>query len=294
MMPTGPDAAYRLRVANALWGRVGEPFRPEFLALTRREYDGGFRELDFASDPDAARDTINRWVSEKTEERIPKLLNKEDIDFGVVLVLTNAVYFKGEWERPFPVERTRETDFEVKPGKRVKVPMMNLEGGFRYAEGDGVRALELPYRGERLSMVLLLPAERQGLAELVRSLTTQSLSKLIAALSMREGELSLPRFQSNSRFNLNKTLKALGMESAFHGGFTGMTPKDIAITRVIHQAEIETNEQGTVASAATAVMMARSDRPPLKFRADEPFLYLIRDRVSGGIVFVGRVSDPSR
>ncbi|MGL4419136.1 MAG: serpin family protein, partial [Gemmataceae bacterium] len=153
MTPVGANPAYRLSVANALWGQVGMPFVPEFLALTNRVYGGGFRELDFGRDPDAARKTINLWVSDKTERRIPELLQKGGIRANTVLVLTNAIYFQGEWETRFPTAATRDADFEVRPGERVRLPLMHAVGEFRYAVTPVLRAVELPYRGGRLSMV---------------------------------------------------------------------------------------------------------------------------------------------
>ena len=291
MAPTGPNPAYKLHVANGLWGRAGVRFVPEFLALTDRVCGGGFRKLDFGRDPAAARRVINDWVAGKTEQRIPELLNKDDIDGNTVLVLTNAVYFKGDWERPFAVKDTREADFEPTPGKPVRVSLMQVSGEIRYHAGPDMRAVELPYRGGRLSMVVLLPAKRHGLADLERSLTAESLGAVVAAMVSRQGEVLLPRFKSNSRFALNEPLKALGMPTAFSAGadFTGIVRPSVKIQAVIHAAEISVDEVGTEAAAATAAIMGYgSAREHSLFRADAPFLYLIRDRTTGEVIFVGR------
>lgn len=290
MLPSGPEPAYNLGVANAVWGGRGEVIKPDYLALMASAYGGGFRELDFGRDPEGGRAVINGWVSDKTEKRIPELLIKGDIHPETVLVLTNAIYFKGEWQQRFDASKTREADFEVTPGKRVRVPLMHVSGEFRYAEHSGLRAVELPYRGDRLSMVLVLPAERHGLAK--AELTAGTFAGLMGTMHERPGEVALPKLKFKNRYVLNTSLVALGMPTAFsfNADFTGLVESEVRIDQVIHAADITLDEQGTEAAAATAVTFKESATTPFTFLADEPFVYLIRDRVTGQVVFLGRYS----
>jgi serpin B len=290
----GKDAPYKLNIANALWGQKGFPFRPEFLDLTKKNYAGGFRELDFARDADAARQTINRWVEEKTQDKIKELLKEGDIHRNVRLVLTNAIYFKGTWAQPFKAEWTKDEDFETAPGAKVKVPVMSVAGRFRYHAGKDFELVELPYQGERLSMVVLLPKERCGLAAVEKTLTADALREGIAKLRNHDGRLSLPKFKTNSRFKLRDPLKELGMPLAFSAAdFSGINPGGgLSIQQVIHGGDIEVDERGTEAAAATAVIMGRSAAPEFAFRADHPFLYLLMDRTTGTLLFVGRLTTP--
>jgi len=298
------EGGYELAVANALWGQKGYPWLNEFLELTRENYGAGLRlqEVDFAGDTEGARQTINDWVEEETREKILELLQEGDINVETALVLTNAIYFKGDWASRFKENRTRPGPFTLSDGSKVEVPMMHQTEEFGYMETDGLQALELPYAGEELSMLVLLPREIEGLAELEESLTVVKLDEWLGALREREVDVYLPRFKMVSRFELSEVLKALGMTDAFdpqNADFTGMmAPRDIEgplwISMVIHKAFVDVNEEGTEAAAATAVIMQGLDGPeePAIFRADHPFLFLIRDNASGSILFMGRVIDP--
>lgn len=293
----GKDKPFTLNVANALWGQRDFPFRPEFLDLNRKYYSGGFREMDFVGDPGDSRRTINHWIAERTEDRIKELLKEEDLTTDARLVLTNAIYFKGTWERPFPKEQTEAEDFETKPGSRVKVPMMHGEGQFRYHAGTEFGLLELPYRGDHLSMLILLPTKRSGLREVEQAIAADQLRESMKSLSDHDGTVAMPRFKSDSRLNLNVPLKAMGMPLAFSGGadFSGIaSPSSLQISSVIHQGTIEVNEEGTVAAASTAVMMAVSSTGRVfNFRADHPFLFVIVDRKTGTVLFLGRLVSPA-
>ena len=289
--------ACTLHVANALWGQQGCGFRDEFLELNRRHYGAGFREVDFAAAPEQARQTINAWVADQTEQMIRELLQRGDLDAADVLVLTNAIYFKGDWASRFDRRQTRDAPFRVSEHEQVTVPMMHSSGRFGFAATEDVDLLELPYAGDRLSMVVLLPKEIAGLAALEQSLSTENLEGWLGKLREETTRVQLPRFKLDSRFDLAKTLEAMGMTDAFNArkaDFSGMTGRrDLYIGMVIHQAAIEVHEEGTEAAAATAVRMKRGAGPPV-FVADHPFLFLIRDRESGSVLFMGRVMNPKQ
>jgi serpin B len=283
-----------IHVANSLWGQQGYGFLEEFLALNRKHYGAGFSEVDFGGATEQARHTINAWVAQQTQQIIKELLQEGQLDPADVLVLTNAIYFKGDWASKFDPKQTQDAPFQISATDQVVVPMMQQFGRFAFADGNELDLLELPYAGERLSMVLLLPKKVGGLPALERSLSKENLHQWLGRLRQRPVRVSLPRFALGSRFDLTKTLEAMGMPDAFGGAadFSGMTGgRDLFIGLVIHEAKLEVTEEGTEAAAATAVKMKRG-APPLAFVADHPFLFLIRDRQTGSILFMGRVLNP--
>ena len=288
----GADGSYELAVANALWGQKGYRFLDSFLALNRRHYGAGLNLVDFARATEEARKIINRWVEEKTKEKIKDLLQKGDLTADTVLVLTNAIYFKGFWSSPFDPEKTRDGRFRVSPKETVTVPMMRQTGDFALFRGDGLAAIEMPYEGEALSMILLLPDEPNGLAKLEKALTPERLSKWLAGLRPANGVwVTLPRFKVTWRRSLLSTLQAMGMPAG--GDFSGIDGRGgLVISDVIHKAFVAVDEKGTEAAAATAVIMERG-MPPV-FRADRPFLFLIRDNTTGSVLFLGRVLNPAQ
>ncbi|MCI0702977.1 MAG: serpin family protein [Planctomycetia bacterium] len=290
----GKDKPYKLNVANALWGQKGFPFRPEFLELNRKNYAGGFRQVDFAGDPEGSRQTINRWVEEKTQDKIKELLKQDAISPATRLVLTNAIYMNATWAVPFPKSLTKDENFEPAPGVAVKVPLMrHAHGEFRISKTPDLHLLELPYHGE-LSMLVVLPVKRWGLRDVEKTLTAPMLRDL--TINLRYGiqrEVVLPRFTTRSRFDLPDTLKALGMQQAFGAAdFSGINPGGgLSIANVIHEGVIEVDEVGTVAAAATAVDISTS-YTQFDFRADQPFMFLIVDRRTGAVLFLGRCANP--
>lgn len=285
-----------LAIANRLWGRSGEPFLPEYLQLTRSYYGAALEALDFAGDTEGSRQRINAWVGEKTAGMIPELLSKGALDGSTVLVLTNAIYFKGRWLRQFDPANTKERDFRSPDGV-VKAPMMFQKGKFLYGEGSDAQVLEMPYEGERLSMVVVLPREVDGLAAVEAKMAGEGLEPWLAKASSTEIEVMFPRFKAESTLALSETLKQLGLVKAFGAAdFSGMSSGGgLQISEVIHQAVVEVNEEGTEAAAATAVVMTRSAAVgrPKQFLADRPFLFAIRDRESEAVLFVGRLVKPS-
>ncbi len=294
----GQPADIQITTANALWCQSGQPILPDFQQRIQVDYGGGLRPLDFRSQTEAARRTINAWVEEQTQRKIQDLLKPTELSPSSLLVLTNAIYFKALWASPFPGERTAPDDFQVSSRERVRVQMMDQTGRFRYGDHPSFQMVELPYKGDTLSMVIFLPKAVDGLAQLESSLERTKLESWLARLSAMRVHVSLPRFKLKESFELRDPLAALGMPVAFGSGadFSGMTgTRDFAISAVVHQAYVEAEERGTEAAAATAVVMSRAAMvaaPPQEFRADHPFLFLIRDNRTGSILFLGRVVRP--
>jgi len=287
---------FQLSIANALWGQQGFPFKQDFLDLTRRYYGAGLRLVDFRQ-PDQARSTINQWVEEQTRNKIKDLLQPGNVTPMTRLVLTNAVYFKDSWVHPFNKAATLDETFYA-PGVEMKAPLMRQRERLPYFEGDGVQAVELPYRG-RLGMVVLLPKERNGLRELEAQLTPEKLNAWAKGMRAREGQVMLPRFKIEDRLELASVLASMGMRQAFghQADFSGMTASEkLFIDQVIHQTFVAVDEAGTEAAAATAVGMRAMAAPvptePFTFRADHPFVFLIRDPQTGTVLFMGRVEKP--
>jgi serpin B len=290
---------YQLSVANSLWGANDLRFLEDYQQLLKANYGSRIRPVDFRRQPDLARQRINHWVEERTNGKIKDLLKPNDITKLTALVLVNAIYFKAAWEHPFqPSATNKDARFEMANGKTVPVAMMRQTGDFNYMEDDAVQALELPYEGRELSFIALLPKEKNGLVRLEESLTAAKLDGWLANLKSQQVTVELPKFKIESRFDLADNLSALGMPLAFGGGanFSGMTTKEkLYISKVIHQAFVDVNEEGTEAAAATAVVMMRASQPQkqLTFRADHPFVFLLRDNRTGSILFVGRMANPS-
>lgn len=297
----GEKGGYELTVANALWPQKGYVFLKEFLELVETNYEGGLNEVDFVGAAEAARQTINDWVKKETRGKIKELIGPGGLDSLTRLVLTNAIYFKGNWAEQFKKDRTRQEPFTLVNSKKVDVSMMNRTGQFSYMETEDFQGLELPYVDDELSMIILLPKENDGLAELEKKLTEENLSDWLEKLYKREVIVAVPKFKMTSQFELNDVLKSMGMKDAFVWGaadFSGMDgTKELFISAVIHKAYVDVNEEGTEAAAATAVKMrltAVGPRERTVFRADHPFLFLIRDNRSGSILFIGRVMNPEK
>jgi serpin B len=286
------DAPLALKIANALWVDEGEPLAAEFVTRLREFYGARAEALDFAAG-EAARRRINAWVAECTEGEIAELLSPGSVD-GASLVLTNAIYFLGTWARRFDPAKTQDREFWLDPETPVRVPTMSREGGFLVARGPGWRAVELPYVGEQLAMTLYLPEGELG--EFEARLDPAWLRPALAPPPRGASvELRLPRFALSYDAELNEPLKALGMGEAFSSSadFSGMGPRGLFISIVQHAAEVRVDESGTVAAAATAVAMLRGRPPqPQIIAFDRPFFFVIRDRPTGAVLFMGRVVDP--
>ena len=287
----------RLMLANALWPQAGYGFLNEFLALVREHFHASVTAVDYTA-WEAAADAINAWVSDQTDSMIGNLIAPERLNALTRLVLVNAVYFQGLWEYPFPRESTKSAPFETGTGETADVPMMSRRGDFAYGERESLQILELPYAGDRLSMVVFLPGNRNALADLESSLTVDTVNRWMASTRRREVDVYLPRFRIEGHFSLESTLKALGMRDAFdmdRADFSGMDGRErwLYISAAFHQAVVDVHEEGTEAAGAAAVIMAvRSPIQPTKFRADHPFVFLIRDNETGSLLFLGRLVDP--
>ena len=287
-----------LHTANAFWGQLGHHFLQEYIDLLSRDYGAEIHLLDFRNTPDACREHINAWVSEKTQGKIEELLPPGSVGPDTRLVLTDAIYFQGAWEYAFDSWRTREGPFHLLDGSHVQVPLMELERVYLpYAEGriEGVRyqAVELPYTQEELSMVVLLPA-LAGFRTFERALDAERLEGILRELESWDLHLVMPKFSFSSGFSLRETLSGLGMPHAFspEADFSGMDgTRDLWLNEVYHKAFIEVNEWGTEAAAASAV--AGSWSLPYELRIDHPFIFLIRDLRTGAILFLGRVLNPA-
>jgi serpin B len=292
------DEGFRLHIINAIWGQKDYKFLSTYLDMLAENYGAGLRILDFMKEPEQSRMTINDWVSEQTEERIKDLIPQGAIDELTRLVLTNAIYFNAAWQYPFDEDATSEGDFFLLNGDKVTVPMMRQTASFGYAVEDGYQALELPYDGRELSMVILMP-EQGKFASFEASLSRQLVDSIIQKIGYRQVALSIPKFEYKSSFGLKQPLTTLGMEDAFipeAADFSGMDGRrDLFIQDVLHKAFVSVDEAGTEAAAATAVIVGTTSMPPepIEVKIDRPFIYLIRDIKTGTVLFVGRVLNPN-
>jgi serpin B len=303
-----PSRPVVFRIANQLFAEKTYQLLPAYLARTQKAFGAPVERLDFQKAPEPARQRINRWVEGKTERRIQDLIPPGEVKRDTRLVLVNAIYFLGDWEVPFDRQKTRPAPFHRTASETTDVPTMYRIGGFSIARKDGVTALEVPYKGGELSMTFLIPDEIEGLAALERGLDTNRLAALDSAMQGETVALALPKFEVRpaASLSLGEDLKALGMPLAFdrdRADFSGIAnpanPADrLVLAKVFHKGFVRVDEKGTEAAAATAVLAevagAAPGAGPRQVRIDRPFLFLIRDRASGMVLFLGRVSDPSR
>jgi len=295
-----PNKSYQLAIANALWGQANYPFQKEFINLLNKYYEAGFNEVDFVNkeNREKARLTINKWVEDKTNNKIKELIHPEDISALTRLILVNAIYFKGKWQNQFDPKETRDMPFNLENKKKINVPMMHQEGKFNYTEDEKVQVLELPYSEKELSMVIFLPKEGISLSDFEKELSIERVNKLLSNLSQEKVDVYIPKFKMEKRYILNKILIDLGMSDAFDrmlADFSGMTgSKNLYISKVIQQSFVEVNEEGTEAAAATAVIMSGKSIAPMiiEFKADRPFIFIIRDIKTNTILFMGRFVEP--
>lgn len=293
------DAEYELRTANALWAQKDYAFLETYTHALQNYYAAIANTLDFKNDTEGARQTINAWVEDQTENRIQDLFPQGTLSATTRLVLTNAIYFKGDWLAQFDKKDTRDAPFYLTPTSPVNVPLMHMADSdtrFKYAHVEGVQILELPYKGEDLAMLVFLP-DRGNLEAFENSLTLDNLARWQNEMYTQKVDIFLPKFTFKTKYFLNGTLQEMGMPTAFSNAadFSGMDgTQSLSIQTVIHQAFVEVNEEGTEAAAATgvAVELTSVPLPPPVFRADRPFLFLIQDVEHENILFLGRVMDP--
>ncbi len=299
------DKGYALSVANALWVENDYPLLSNFTNDIDRNFHGIAKNVDFKGSTEDTRKTINSWVAERTGNKITDLISPVDISSDTRLIITNAVYFNGKWVNSFDKNLTQPRNFTTAEGKIIETPMMHKDGNeflFNYLETDDMQALELPYQGERVSMIILLP-KNDNISSLERSLSLEKLSDIRKGLQERLVEVYIPKFKFSTKYSLVDNLKGIGLTIPFasEADFSGIDgKKDLFISDVIHQAFVDVNEEGTEAAAATAVIFGATAAPPSRrieipvFRADHPFIFIIQERETGNILFMGRVSDPSK
>jgi len=292
---SGKNVPVTLRIANAPFAQQGMPLEKPYLEALAERFGGGLRLVDYEANAEQARVLINGWVDAQTEHRIPELLVPGVLTLATRLTLVNAIYLKAAWETPFPVDATTAGTFTRADGSTVQVPFMATTTSLRYASGSGWRAVEIPYVGGSLAMTIIVPDD---LAAFESTLSADPFAAITGALSGTEVALALPKFGIETKTDLAATLAALGMPSAFddRADFSGITTAEqLEISDVIHQANIDVDEKGTEAAAATAVVMRATAMPaePVTLRVDRPFIFALRDVPTGTVLFLGRVDDPS-
>lgn len=334
---------FELRSANALWVEKQFDLVSDYVKTIDRYYDaGGITPMDFVHAPEPSRIRINEWVEENTAHRIKDLIPARGITPDTRLVITNAIYFLGQWSEPFDKSDTKIEDFTLQGGEKRKVHLMqdrwrkgvpyaafNGDGSYfdtplkvpadesarprTYPDDAGFTMIELPYKGDELAMVVIAPRSHDGLAAIEKRLDAESLDVWLSKLTLRKAHVAMPRFKLEADFQMGETLQSMGMKRAFvspaqpdgadFGGMSESTDpsKQLYIGAVIHKAFVEVTEEGTEAAAATAVMMLAGAAAPSvemipfipEFRADRPFLFLIRDTKTGVVLFVGRMMRPN-
>ena len=296
----GQGGNYTLSVADSLWGQQGMQILAPFLRTMQSDFDGGLKQVNFAGDPATALQTINTWVAQQTDGHIKQLLSSDEVTRLTQLVLTNAVYFNGNWATAFDPAATSEAGFTLDSGDRVLVSMMHNTSDYGYMDSDGFQVLDLPYAGGRLSMDIILPNQGYSAAGLNVGQFPADLTSWLSGLQSQQVAVSLPKFTINTQFELGGTLQALGMTDAFddNADFSGITDASpLSINSVAHAATISVTETGTVATAATGVsltpLLVVGTPGLITFDADHPFLFLIRDDQSGAVLFMGQEMDPT-
>lgn len=296
----------KLNVANSLYPQKDYKIRQEYKDFVKAFYGVEITSVDYRNAEKEARALINTWVENKTNNKIKDLFS-QPLNPLTRLILVNAIYFKGNWASQFDKKYTKDENFYfplnnfISSKNSKKVPMMNKMGEFKFAEVDALKILELPYVGEELSMVILLPKNKYGIKGIEEKISVNKLNEWRNSLRTQKVKVSIPKFKMTESFNLNEVLKSMGMVDAFkefNADFSGMISKEdgqLYIGSVIHKAFVEVNEEGTEAAAATAVvMLTRSvPSPPPVFSADHPFIFLIQDNATGSILFMGRMLEPT-
>lgn len=293
---TQPGKEYKLHIANALWVEQTYRLLGSYVHNIQTHYDGEAKNMYFRLNPGAAREVINSWIEEHTENRIKNLFDPGSVDRLTKLILTNAVYFKGDWGKQFDKDDTEDENFNIAKGKIVEVPMMKMVGKnyFGYAEDERMQALEMLYKGNELSMTVLLPKDN-NLGSLEDYLDLERFSDL--RKKVEEVHIWMPKFEFNRSYNLTGRLTKMGMDLPFgsQADFSGMDgSKDLFVDKIVQGAYVKVDEEGTEAAAATgATMLIKAVMPEFKFfKVDHPFMFLIKERYTNTILFMGRVVDP--
>jgi serpin B len=292
---------YELAIANSLWVQDGTPLGREFLDVITRHYSGGVNQLDFRHSAENVRAAINQWVEDSTRQRIRQPIPPHGLGGDTRLVLANAIYFKGRWGHQFNEAVTREGPFFLESGESVQVPLMVQTKDFLYLRAADYQAVEMLYRGDDLSMLVLLPAPGRRLRDLEDMLSAALVSRCVARMEFRQVSLCLPRFTITCRADLRRALTALGMALSFNrllADFSGINGRQapheeaLFLSAVLHNAFVEVKEEGTEAAAFTGLGGQQVMGTPDFFCADRPFVFAIRERETGALLFLGRVTDP--
>jgi len=299
LVAVGTDPGIELSSATGLWAQKEYGFDKDFLTDVREKLGGSVRFVDFNLSANAAVGQINSWVEANTRGKIKEGISQDSITPATRLIIANAIYFKGEWSSRFNRNATQNRTFNLTAASSVNVPMMSQENNFLYAEADGVQLLVLPYRGQNLHMLVFLPAAG-GISDFVQGLDGAAIQAWADRLRLCKVNVRLPRFKVAATYSLTEPLQALGMRDAFDASradFTGMSLRRPLFIQTIKQSTIvEVNEQGTEAASATHTGFGCSAPPHLpqqQFHADRPFIFFIREKSTGMILFAGRVVDPS-
>jgi serpin B len=283
------DPKTTLNIANSIWYKTGYPVKTEFLTVNKNYFNAEVREMDFSQA--WAKDTINNWIARKTNNHIKDMLDQIPAD--VVMYLINAVYFKGMWKQPFNVKATKETNFTNYLNTQQKVNMMYQKDTFSYFANEKAQYLDMPYGNNAFSMTVILPTQISSINEVLETLDAESWNLTLNKMESEEVMVYLPRFKSKSKFLLNNVLKSMGMARAFEDNdeFRNMANSDLYISRVLHDTAIEVTEEGTVAAAATIVEMTEKAMFNSIFNANRPFIYIIREKSTGVILFIGKTDN---
>ncbi len=290
------DKEYTLNTANALWTQKDYNFLDDYLNFINNYYMGKATNVDFKNSEQSA-NIINEWVEKNTKGLIKDLLSASDIDPLTKLILTNAIYFKGIWKYQFDPEDTIDAEFEISTDETINTPMMSISNNeieFNYYETNDIQILEMPYKGDELSMIFILPKDN-NISNLENELNYENFIDWSNMLSETNVQVSIPRFSLEDEYNLKEHLKNMGMNAAFSGDadFSGMTgDKDLFVGKIKHKAFIEVNEQGSEAAGATSVHMVLKSAPATMFNADHPFIYLIQHKETNTILFMGKLVNP--
>lgn len=294
------DQYATLDLANALW--IADWFMPyeSYLDVARDTYLAGARVVDFTDESDSV-DRINRWASDNTNGKIDEVIIPRDVHGNTSMVINNAIYFKGTWATQFPEGDTNESDFWKGESESVRADFMNVQGMFNYTRSDGVQVLKMPYKGDRLSMLAVLPDDRNGIGALEESITAGVIEEWNRSLLPAEVTVSVPKFEVRTKYELNGPLTSLGMPDAFDrynadlSGIASLDSGNLYVDKAAQDAYVKVNEEGTEAAAVTTIIINTDSAPlpPPRFVADHPFLFIIQDDASSTILFMGRISDPT-
>jgi serpin B len=286
---------FQLYVVNSIWGQQQFRFGDDYLKIAKDDYGASLRLLDFKSSPESARQQINDWVAQQTREKIQNIIPGGALSDATRMVLANAIYFKARWRVQFDKSRTKDAPFHTDPRRTISTPTMNGQSEAGYADIEGMRLLELPYFSRKMSMLILLPPD---IVSLEKSFGAQWLAGALAKIQPSQVNVFLPKFKIDNGFRLDHPLQMMGMADAFSdtADFSGIAPGNLFIDAVLQKAYIDVDEEGTEATAATVVASAAGGLPepplPIVMKIDRPFIFLLRHKQTGAILFMGRVMNP--